>query len=394
MAVPKDIASFREMVPVASKAIYLNSSFQPPMNKVVYDSIRNFIDESYYSVNPKAEFIAKCEETRKKVASFLNTEPENIAFTRDTTEGVNIFQRSIKWSKGDNVVILENEHPNQGFGWLGLVNEGLEVRLVKTDESELKPFNADDFAPFVDENTKAIGLSSVMFHSGLRNDVRDLVKRFKSKGIHILVDATQEVGFGKIDVKDMGASAIAFGVHKGLSIPTGLGILYVETETMKDLKEVPPILCGGSISNMNSDLTVKTDFEVFSTALRFEHLNKAMLQCIALASYVDCIEDIGIENVQSYLESLGSYLRSKLRVIGIETAGPDDARLRSPQSNVVPLFGPKWAEHFISNDVYVSQYRCGTRISLGLYNNKADIDSFVEVVNQGLVNGLQPLEFS
>lgn len=388
MTVSKEIKQFRSYVPVASSCTYLNSSFQPPMNQIVYDSIKKYIDDAISLDHPKPQFISQCEDTREKLGVFLNTDSANIAFTRDTTEGVNLFQRSIRWSKGDNVVVLANEHPNQGFGWLGLAQDGLEIRLIPVDESTLKPFTADDFRPYVDDKTKAIGLSSVMFHSGLRNDVKGIAKEFKPRGIHILVDATQEVGFGRIDVEDLGASAIAFSVHKGLSVPNGLGVLYVEPETMKLLKDTPPILCGGSISNLSPDLTISEDFEVFATAHRFEHLNKPMMQCIALGAYLDFIQSVGMENVQLYLQELGSYLRSELRKIGVETSGPDDVTERSPHSNVIPLYGEQWASQFASNNVYVSQYRCGTRASLGLYNDKADIDHFVTVIKQGLEDGL------
>lgn len=384
------LEEFRSKVPIVSEkcSLYFNSSFQPPMSMIVANSIEKYISEALYEYNPKPTWIAQCEIVRAKIAKFINAKPEDIAFTRDTTEGCNLFQRSIPFQKGDNVVILESEHPNQSFGWLGLASKCLEIRVVPINESKLTSYNADTFKPYIDSNTKAIGLSSVMFHSGLRNDVKDICSVFRPLGIHILVDATQDVGFSKIDVQDLGVSAMAFGTHKGLSCPTGLGVLYVSPETLASLLPVPPILCGGSISNLSSSLKFNTDFECFSTCKRFEHLNKAVIQCLALGDYLDFLNSIQIDKAQTYLENLGLLLRSKLKQIGIETLGPNEVKLRSAQSNIVPITNPKWIDFLLENNVYVSQYRCGIRLSLGLYNNESDIDKVVDIVSKGLKCGI------
>ncbi len=72
--------------------------------------------------------------------------------------------------------------------------------------------NAATFAPYVDDRTRAIGISSVMFHSGQWNDIRDICGVYRPKGIHVLVDCTQQVGFAEIDMKAMGCSAAAFSL--------------------------------------------------------------------------------------------------------------------------------------------------------------------------------------
>ncbi|CCH46684.1 Serine hydroxymethyltransferase [Wickerhamomyces ciferrii] len=386
------IIKFRDSVPILQQnqdLVFLNSSLTPPLNTIVSDSLTNYINKGLYQIHPKAEFVNDCEETRKELGRFLNTQSENIAFTRDASEGLNLFQRSTKWERGDNVVIIDGEHPSLGFGWLGLEKDGLEIRIIQTDESQVKPFTADDFKPFIDSNTKAIGISSVMFHSGLKNDIKSIVKEFKPKGIHILVDATQEVGFGKIDVQDLAISAMAFSVHKGLNIPNGLGVLYIEPETIPLLKSNPPVLCSGNISNLDSSLKVNKDFKVFPNAQRYEHSNKPMMQIIALGSYLRFLNSIGMENVETYLTNLSSSLRSKLSSIGLKVIGPNDSKSRSSHSNVLPLIDPKWMDFFKSKNVYVSQYRCGVRISLGIYNNESDVDEFVKIVKEGLDSGLK-----
>jgi selenocysteine lyase/cysteine desulfurase len=124
---------------------------------------------------------------------------------------MNLFQRSIPFSEGDIEVLLDVEHVNQVYGWLALKKTGLEVRLVPTRENTCA--DASTFAPFVDHRTRAIGLSSVMFHSGQMNNTSAV---FRPRGIHILVDMTQHAGVMPVDLVDVGASAT-----KRLAVPRG-----------------------------------------------------------------------------------------------------------------------------------------------------------------------------
>lgn len=381
----------RSEVPIVANndIIYLNASYQPPMNNIVANSIKRYVEQGLYSKNPKPEWINECEIVRSKIAKFIGANSEDMVFTRDTTESCNLFQRSIKFKKGDNVVILRGEHPNQTSGWLGLTTEGLNVKFVEVDESNPDSYNAETFKDSIDDDTIAIGISSIMFHSGLRNDIKSICDEFRPKGIHILVDATQEIGFGKINVKELGVSAMAFGIHKGLSCPTGLGLLYIDPKIILELKDTPPIMSAGSLSNITSTLITPNPYKCFKSAKKYEHLNKAMLQCIALGEYLDFINEISIEFIENHLENLGVYLRLKMSEIGVKVIGPNDINSRSPHSNVLCLESLDWQQFFIDNNVFISQYRAGVRVSFGMYNNQEDVDKFVKVIQKGLDLGMK-----
>lgn len=372
------IKHFRSCVPTieVEESVFLNSSFHTPLNTIVANSISDTLNQGLGELNPKPEWIAQCETVRSKIARFINASPEDMVYTRDTTEACNIFQHSIKFKNGDNIILLRDEHQSQASGWLNMIREGLEIKYVEIDENSLVPLNAHDLESVVDENTVAIGLSSITFSYGLRTMVKSICSAYRPRGIHVLVDATQEIGFGSIDVKDLGVSALAFGIFKGLSCPTGLGLLYIDPTVIPSLLPFTPIMAS-SIS-----------LAMAKTAQRYEHTNKAILQCLALGKYLDFLNAVGMENVQEYLENLGQKLRSDLVAIGVETIGPRDKKYRSPQSNVISLTSPEWDEFFIDNNVYVSQYSHGVRVSFGLYNSFEDVDRFVAIVKKGLSKGL------
>ncbi|KAK1623664.1 pyridoxal phosphate-dependent transferase, partial [Colletotrichum phormii] len=227
---------------------------KPPSNLIVHSAVAKFTSDALYNPHPKPQWQNAVEETRTLVGRYINADPSSLAFTRDTTEALGCFIRSLKFEPGDNVVVLDTENPNQVYGWMALRKAGLEIRQVPTipaaeETGHVTAANAATFAPYVDERTKAIGLSSIMFHSGQWNDVADICATYRPRGVHVLADLTQQVGFAEVDVRALGVSAAAFSLHKGLNCPTGFAVLYVDSEFIADTDPTPPIVGYRAVSN-------------------------------------------------------------------------------------------------------------------------------------------------
>lgn len=357
------------------------------MNARVKGALERFLDQGSNHINPKSLWKQTAVESREKLAHFLNVPPDSITFTRDTTEGLNLFQRSLKFERGDNVVILEGEHPSQAYGWLALENQGLEVRLVPMDNTCLA--NADTFAPYVDDNTIAIGISSVMFHSGQMNDIQDIAAHFRPRGIHVLVDITQHIGVARIDLTAWNISAAAFSLHKALACPTGLGGLYVDPLVLPMLKEAPPVVGAGSIANLHSDLVARRPLVYHSTAQKFEHWSVSFIGLAALQAALSFVADeMGIDRLERHLNALGRNLSLKIEGLGLRLVGCQKPGEHAPHVYVLPLLHPDWKDHFAKAGVIVSHYRAGVRVSFGFFNNTEDIDHLVSVVADGLAAGI------
>ncbi|KAI8284754.1 hypothetical protein K4K59_007318 [Colletotrichum sp. SAR11_240] len=282
---------FRRLVPLASdgKITHLNAGFMPPSNLIVDEAIRRFCSESLHHPSPKACWRQDVEAVRQLLARYINTDPSSIAFVRDTTEGLGSFIHGLKFEPGDNVVILDCEHPNQAFGWMALRPLGLEVRLVPTDPERPVAVNAQTFAPYVDDRTKAIGLSSIMFHSGQWNDIADVCSVYRPMGIHVLADLTQQVGFADVDVRALGVSAAAFSLHKGLNTPTGFAALYVDSAVIEELDPTPPLVGYGGVASVSDseDFMIPEGPIVFhQTARRYEHANMSFISAVAARAFL------------------------------------------------------------------------------------------------------------
>lgn len=382
MTIATEFEDYRRSVPVVNACTFANLSFQPPMNAIVKDAIDDYLNHAFGDIHPKPGFLQSSEDCKKELAEHLGCDVSCVAWTRDTTEGLNLFARSLKWSPGDNVLMLRSEHPNHGYCWQSMASEGLEVRLIDIADDE--PATGAIFKKFADKKTRCIAISGVMFHNGIKNDIKSICEFAQSKGIEVVVDGTQEVGLNKVDVVELGVSAYCFGTHKGLNVPIGLGAMYVSKSALKKLKQTPPIVGAGCIENLRSDLLIDQDITYHADAKRFDHLNKPLLQIAALQRYLKFLKDLGMEKVENRLRTLSTILRHKLSEIGISCIGEGNTNFRYTHSNVVPFKDSLWLQYLNDNNIIASQYRNGIRLSFGLYNNEDDVNRIVEVFKLGL----------
>lgn len=393
----RDFAIYRHLVPLLSNPsiTYLNASFQPPSNLLVHGAISAFNNEALLSPSPKQSWLQTGEDARSLIARYINASPTSIAITRDTTEGLNNFAHSLKFKPGDNVVILDSEHPHHAYAWMSLRPAGLEVRQIPTiPESEktglVVAANADTFAPYVDERTVAIGLSSVMFHSGQWNDLKGICDVYRPRGIHVLADLTQQVGFAAVDVTKLNVSAAAFSLHKGLNCPTGFAAMYVHPDVIREMDPNPPIVGYGAVQNVRADLLVPSDEIVYHpTARRFDHLNMNLVSAAAAKAYLRFYLDVmGPENVEEHLYALGGVLRRECKRVGVSIVGPGHGREHAPHLYILDLHDGRWMELFKEEGIYVTPYRLGIRVPFGFYNNEEDVLSLVRVLEKGIERGI------
>ncbi|KAH7175378.1 pyridoxal phosphate-dependent transferase [Dactylonectria macrodidyma] len=387
---------FRQLVPVVADGTvtHLNAGFMPPSNLVIHEAINQFCTQWLHNSSPKPLWRDIAEETRLLLAQYINTDPSCIAFTRDTTEAMSYFMHSLSLQPGDNVVILDCEHPNQAYGWLALRDLGVEVRQAPTPSGRdgfATTANANTFADHVDERTRAIGISSIMFHSGQWNDVTDICAAYRPRGIHVLADLTQQVGFADVDVQALGVSAAAFSLHKGLNSPLGLAALYVQEDFIRDLNPTPPTVGYGSVNNTSEDFMIPNGpIDFHSSARRYEHANMNLMAASAARAFLRFYLDImGPEDVKNHLYGLGDVLRARCKLLGVKILGPTEHCNHAPHLYILNLYGDEWAVHFKQNNVATTTFRWGVRVSFGFYSSVHDVQRLAEVIQSGLDAGLQ-----
>lgn len=367
-----DVAAVRREFPVTQRCLYFDSAHQAPLAGSVCAAFHDFLDEGHQTAGPKPVWLGRIAGIRERVARLIGARADEIAFTKNTSEGLNIAANAMALGAGDNVLMVEGDHPNNTYAWLNLQRHGVEVRFIAPGTG---PVSAQTFAPLIDGRTRAISLSHVTSDSGHRYDLASIGTLCQAAGIHLVVDAIQSLGILPIDVQAMGISMLASGCHKGLLVPQGLGILYVK-RTLADLR--PAYLAGSGVANLDRRPRYE-DIVLREGAGRFELGNLNLPHLHALGAALSLIEGIGVDNISRHVLDLGDRLIAHMGRQGIGLAGPLEREQRS-HIHVLDLPGPGWLDYLTSQGVRVSPQRGGIRVSFAMFNTPHEVDRLAAII--------------
>jgi selenocysteine lyase/cysteine desulfurase len=370
-----DVAAIRRQFPVTERMLYLDSAHQTPLATCVRDALMRFYQEGSETAGPKPVWLDRVEQVRARVAKLLNAQPSEIAFTKNTSEGMNIAANALPLTAGDNVLLVEGDHPNNAYAFLNLRRRGVEVRFVPISGTTAR---AEMFARHIDGRTRAISLSHVTFHAGHRFDLASIGALCAQMGLYFVVDAMQSTGVVPLDAKASGASLIGSGCHKGLLVPQGLGILYCRQE-LGELQ--PAYMAMSSLADPPGDYIARAENMALKPgAGRFEIGNVNLPDIHALDASLSLIESVGVAAIEAHLHDLGDRLIERIDGLGIRLVGPRARADRSPHIYVLDLPVQDWADYLASRQVRVSPERDGIRVSFGLFNNAGDVDRLAQIL--------------
>ncbi len=328
-----DINKVREDFPILSREVYgkplvyLDNAATTQKPLCVLDAMR----EEYLNVNANVHrgvhYLSQKatdlhEAAREKVRQFIHAaKTEEIIFTRGTTEAINLVAASFcasQMKEGDEVLVTEMEHHSNIVPWqLQAQQRGIIVRhLPMTDDGRL--VSCDDIAPFLTERTKLVSITHVSNVLGTINPVADIIRMAHERGIPVMVDGAQSAPHMAIDVQNMDCDFYAFSGHKMYG-PTGVGVLYGKEEW---LEKLPPYQGGGEM--IDKVTWEKTTFE--RLPFKFEAGTPDYVATHGLATAIDYIHSVGIENIQQHEQELTGYCMEQLESIeGMRIYGPQQA---------------------------------------------------------------------
>lgn len=292
--------------------IFLSSSFTTMPPRCVQETYPKFMEKwlATFSNNAWMNWIFGArEESRKEVAKLLRCDPLEVAFTKNTTEGIGMIAAGYPWKESGNIVIPEQEHPATLYSWIPLAKKGIELRFVRPADP-VKGLCADDIIKCVDDETQAVVTSMVQYRDGAYVDLKKISKVCKEHGALLIVDAIQAVGRLKVDVKELGIDWMSCGSHKGLLAVEAGGVLYCSSELCE--KVVPPYIGmeGASFSGIREDGSFEIKFD--EGAVRFEGGSVNTLGAISIMEGCKLINEIGIEAIEEHVIDLQNIVLRKL----------------------------------------------------------------------------------
>ncbi|GGN70577.1 cysteine desulfurase [Streptomyces albiflavescens] len=395
-ALRKDFPILERTVESGARLVYLDSGATTQKPLQVLDAERDFYLTHNAAVHRGAHQLAgeateAYEGARHTVAGFIGAEDDEIVFTKNTTEGINLVAYALENSRGigpgDRIVVTEMEHhanlvPWQQLAertgatldWFGLTDEG-RLDLTRIDQ-------------LLDERTKVLAVTHQSNVLGTLNPVRQLADRAHAFGTLVVVDGAQSVPHRPVDVRELGADFLAFSGHKMLG-PSGVGVLWGRRRLLADL---PPFLTGGSMIEV-----VEMDRTTFlSPPQRFEAGVPMTAQAVGLAAAVDYLQRLGMAEVAAHEEQLTAQALELLGEIpGVRIVGPGGLTARgSAVSFTVDGIHPHDVGQILDERgvaVRVGHHcarpivrRYGipatTRASFYVYNTPAEVDALAEGV--------------
>lgn len=211
--------------PVTQKYVYMNHAGVAPLSKSVQKAMVNFVED--VTVNGAVnvdDWTDTIEECRDRAAVLLNANTTEIAFMKNTTQGILIAANGIDWNEGDNVVTTAVEFPANVYPWWSL-NEryGVETRMVPEKDGQI---HLQDLIDTIDDRTRVLTISHVEFASGYRNDITAIGEICSERDIWFVVDAIQSLGAIEVDVKKSKIDILAADGHKWMLAPEGAAVFF------------------------------------------------------------------------------------------------------------------------------------------------------------------------
>lgn len=250
------------------------------------------------------------EAARERVRSFINAEStDEIIFTRGTTESINLVVSSFCdefMEEGDEVIVSVMEHHSNIVPWqLQAAKKGIAVKVIPMDDrGELK---LDEMEKLFTARTKMVSVAHVSNVLGTVNDVDEIVEIAHRHGAPVMIDGAQSAPHMKVDVRAMDCDFFAFSGHK-IYGPTGVGVLYGKREW---LDRLPPYQGGGEmIESVSFEKTVFAQLP-----FKFEAGTPDYVATHGLATAIDYVERIGLDNIAEYEKELTRYCMDQLRSI-------------------------------------------------------------------------------
>ncbi|MEO9189791.1 MAG: aminotransferase class V-fold PLP-dependent enzyme, partial [Acetobacteraceae bacterium] len=379
-AIADALAAARAQFPIAKSRIYLDIANMNSPPTCVTDALAAYFATQQERGGDKSAWWAEIESTRRKAAALLGCDASEIAFCKNTSEGLNIAANAIAWRSGDNVVIPNSEHPNNVFPWLNLRRRGVEVRMVPDRGGWVE---ASVLAPFVDARTRVVAVADVAFHPGQRNDLEGISVLCREKGAHLVVDGVQAAGLMDVRLRERGIAMWAASGHKGLLSPHGMALFYCRKDLIPEMMPVYAARASMVPGAADDHFVERPDAPLRNDAGRFEIGNANYSGMYAMGAALDLLLGVGIRNIERHVLALGEYLTGKLAERSVPRVGPTDPRRRSSIC-AFTFPGEGWVEYFADNRIILSGRRGAIRVSLGLYNTFDEIDEFLAVADRRL----------
>ena len=362
----------RGLFPAAKKYTYLNSAAVAPVPTIAVEAVIGQLrDVSENGAANFLEWVATKNRAREIVAQMLKVKPEQIAFMRNTSDGLSSAANGLKWNAGDNIVSFAREFPANFYAWRRIRDAfGVELRLCPERDGRI---DLDEFVSLMDANTKVVSISAVQYASGFRADLERIGRAAREHDALFAVDIIQALGTTPFDLDAQFVDIAAGASHKWLCAPEGCGILYLSDRARE---RVEPTLVGWI--SVEDGWNFEDSEQAFKpNALAWETGTSGASLFYGLEQSAKLLFETGAERIESYLEDLTDYLCELMAGKNYEIVS---SRAPGEKSQIVciesndGLTSNEIAARLQGENIIVSPRGSRVRIAPHFFNNREDIE--------------------
>ena len=366
----------REQFPVAERYTYLNHAALGPLPRrtadVVAELANDFRDRG---VLAEARWMPAVKRTRQLVAGLLQADADEIAFTKNTSQGLSIVGASLPWKRGDVIVTVRGEFPANVYPWLALQQQGVEVRFVQPRQGRIL---LSDLSLALD-GAKMLAISWVQYSNGFRVDLGAVSELCRRRRVLLCLDAIQGVGALPIDLRETPVDFCAFGAHKWMLSPQGIGVLYVSRRVRDRLV---PANVGWLGVAWQDYAAFDYDSPLVEGAPRYEEGTRSLVGIAGLEQSLGLLLEIGPAAVARRLYALTEYLAQRMLQLGYRVLTP---LMPEERSGILTVCHPQRSAHVLwerlrAARIVAAVREGGVRLSPHLYNTFDEMDAVVEAL--------------
>ncbi len=378
-ALPADFDPRAEF-PILNSWTFLNHAGVAPISRPAREAIKTFAEQAHRDAYLTGRWYAGVERVRELAATFIGARPAEIAFAKNTSEGIAFVASGMDWRAGDQIISTAVEYPSMIYPWMDLA---ARFGVVHTQLPEHQGrFTTQQVLDAITPRTRMVALSHVEFASGFRHDLAAIGKVCRERGILLCVDAIQSAGALPVDVHALHIDFLSADGHKWLLAPEGAAIFFCRETLIPTLR--PEI---GWMNVINANDYSRHDFTLRPDARRFECGSHNIPGVLALGASIEMFLKITPSLIEQRIGGLVSHLRNRLaeksyRVISSDQSGETSGIVAFEAPGGGASHGEIVAE-LERQRIIIVERQGRLRASPHFYNSPDDIDRLVDALPDG-----------
>ncbi len=374
-----DVAALRASeFPITQEYVYLLNCGIAPAPARTARRVQDFVQQSMQrGVLVEFDWHPELEHTRTSLAQLINASADEIAFIKNTSEGLNIVAQAVPWQRGDVVLVAQDEFPATIYPWQVLQPAGVEVVQVPHSDERITP---ELFAPYIERgNVRLLALSWVQFHTGWRADLAAFSRMCRDAGVLLCVDVIQGLGALPLDVQATPLDFCMWGGNKWMLSLQGAGGLYVSSAVRDQLQ---PANVGWLGVNWPEIEHLDPATPLQERAARYEEGTRPNICIAALQQSTNLILELGPQAIADHIKQLTDYLVAGLHDLGAEVRSQRDG---DHWSGIVAWQMPgrdlqQLQQDLMAQKIITSVREGSLRAAPHCYNDRSDIDRLLQAI--------------